>query len=197
MKQVLFATLGVSLIALTGCATTQMNSNTTVATNTNSVVSNANMVNTNSSNSNTNGATTNDDLSTYENEEYGFSLEYPKDFNANVSTTAGATSSNNYLLLEVGFKPTGVLGEPLRIVLIEHSLDNWDDLDASSFGTVTAEQQQINGRTWHVLENGIQSILATEEKDRTYVLIINNDVSAEQQWSDAHDTILNSFNFNS
>ena len=91
MKQVLFATLGVSLIALTGCATTQTNSNTAVTTNTNSVVSNANVVNTNSSNSNTNGATTNDDLSTYENEEYGFSFQY--DDTMELNTTRVATSN--------------------------------------------------------------------------------------------------------
>lgn len=196
-----------STLMLTGCSTISQTSTNASNANVSSIVNeNANYimnstggdVNTVSANiGNMNVANINSDRTRYENDLYDFSVEYPNSFSVNESSTALATSSNNYLLFEIGFKPTGVVGEPLRITVIDHSVDNWGDLDASVFGAVTTEEKSINGRTWNVFENNINSIIATEYQNYTYVLIISNDVLGERQWSEAYDIILNSLKFNS
>lgn len=82
---ILFATLGISIISLTGCAaSTPTNSDSSATPNTNVTVSNVDISNTNvgaTNNANTNAVVENNNLNIYENVEYGFSFKYPKDWN--------------------------------------------------------------------------------------------------------------------
>lgn len=193
-KYILIPSITVSVLVLAGCTQTTMNTNTVSNTNNDNTNTNSEVV-VNTNIIGEDGEVDTNDWLTYTNEEYGFSLSYPKNFTLEESYTNHADKTNNYLLLDVGFKPDGVIGEPLRIVVINHSLSQWDDIDASEFGTQTGEQKQMNGLTWQVLESSTNRFLAIEHDSNTYLVSISNDVAGETKWADAYNLIVSSFSF--
>ena len=171
-RPILISTLATSLLLLAGCTTqTVTNTNTNVVSNTNATV------NTNTSNDNTNAVVTESientnadqgsevdtsDWLTYTNDEYGFSLKYPRDWvlEENENTATDSSSHGILSLGTGGHYPT--LAVTVKRGLTEEIIQSYREFDAELSPVLSEDTVTINDTVMiHLIKKGIDFQVST------------------------------------